>query len=242
MNGRKGEWEIRTSPLSVMVSWPPYRKPVWFAEVDLSSFITLEGPEGCGKTTQARLLAEALEKAGIRTKLTREPGGDPISEEIRKVLLDGPDHSVLDRTEVFLYLAARAQHTERIIRPALEAGLTVICARYTDSTVAYQGYGSGFDLDLIHGMNSFATGGLVPDLTLLLDIDVGTGLRRSAEADQWNSMERKAVEYHERVRQGFLAEARLHPERIVVIDASEDIETVHRLVLAVVAEKLGLAV
>lgn len=172
-------------------------------------------------------------------RLTREPGGDPVSEEIRKILLDGADHSVADRTELLLYLAARAQHTERVIRPALEAGNIVICARYTDSTVAYQGYGSGFDLETIHRMNDFATNGLAPDLTLLLDIDVETGLRRQ---DQWNRMERKALEYHKRVREGFLEEARLHPERIVVIDASRDIETVRGAIIKAVAEKLGIAV
>lgn len=207
-----------------------------------SHFITLEGPEGCGKTTQAQLLAEAFERAGLKVKLTREPGGDPVSEEIRAVLLNGPDHSVVDRAELFLYLAARAQHTERVIRPALQDGATVICARYTDSTVAYQGYGSGLDLDLVRRMNSFATGGLVPNLTLLLDIDVETGLRRSAAADQWNRMERKAWEYHERVRRGFLEEARLDPERFAVIDASESIEAVHRRILAAIADRLGLAV
>ena len=204
-----------------------------------SYFITLEGPEGSGKSTQARLLAEALGNRGLKVKLTREPGGDPISEEIRKILLKSPDHSVADRAELFLYLAARAQHTERVIRPSLEAGFTVVCARYIDSTVAYQGYGSGLDLELIHRMNAFATGGLVPDLTLLLDIDVETGLRRQ---NQWNRMERKAVEYHQRVRRGFLEEARLNPERIVVLDTSRDTELVHRAILACVGERLGIPI
>jgi len=205
-------------------------------------FITHEGPEGCGKTTQAQLLAEAFERAGLKVRLTREPGGDPVSEGIRAVLLNGPDHSVVDRAELFLYLAARAQHTERVIRPALQDGFTVVCARYADSTVAYQGYGSGLDLDLVRRMNSFATGGLVPHLTLLLDIDVETGLRRSAAADQWNRMERKAREYHERVRRGFLEEARLDPERFAVIDASESIEAVHRRILTAIADRLGVGV
>ncbi|HUV05614.1 MAG TPA: dTMP kinase [Armatimonadota bacterium] len=200
-------------------------------------FITLEGPEGSGKSTQARLLADALENLGLKVKLTREPGGDPVSEEIRKILLDGPDHSVVDRTELFLYLAARAQHTERVIRPSLEAGFTVVCARYIDSTVAYQGYGSGLDLELIHRMNAFATGGLAPDLTLLLDIPVETGLRRQ---DQWNRMERKAIEYHQRVRRGFLEEARLSPDRIVVIDASGGLEAVQREILRHAGEKLEI--
>ena len=204
-----------------------------------SYFITLEGPEGSGKSTQARMLAEELEHAGLKVLLTREPGGDPVSEDIREILLNGLDHSVLDRTEVFLYLAARAQHTGAVIRPHLEDGFTVVCARYIDSTVAYQGYGSGLDLDLIHRTNSFATGGLTPDLTLLLDIDVEVGLRRQSE---WNRFERKAVDYHRRVREGFLEEARFHPERIVIIGAAASVEAVHHEIVRQVAERLGIGV
>lgn len=202
-------------------------------------FITLEGPEGSGKSTQALMLADWLTQKGLSVKLTREPGGDPVSEEIRKILLDGADHSVADRTELLLYLAARAQHTERVIRPALSAGTNVICARYTDSTVAYQGYGNGIDLSLIHQLNSFATGGLAPDLTIVLDIDIETGLRRQS---QWNRMERKAIEYHQRVRQGFLQGARDHPERIVVIEASEGIDAVHMRIVEQVASRLAIGV
>lgn len=202
-----------------------------------SCFITFEGPEGCGKSTQAHLLRDALAKQGLDVRLTREPGGDPVGEEIRRILLDGADHSVTDRTEVLLYEAARAQHTELVIRPHLAAGHVVICDRFTDSTVAYQGYGSGLDLQTIHRMNSFATGGLEPDVTILLDIDIRTGLKRQQE---WNRMERKAVEYHERVRQGFLSEARLHPERIFVVDASADIEAIHHRIVDIVKGKLAL--
>lgn len=202
-----------------------------------SCFITLEGPEGCGKSTQAQLLADVLIARGFRVRLTREPGGDAVSEEIRRILLHSEDGSVSDRTEVLLYEAARAQHTEYIIRPHLADGYVVICDRFTDSTVAYQGYGSGLDLQLIHRLNAFATGGLEPDLTLLLDIDIETGLRRQQE---WNRMERKAVEYHERVRQGFLKEAGLHPERIVVIDASRNIQSIHGALLEAVEQRLGL--
>lgn len=200
-----------------------------------SRFITFEGPEGCGKSTQAQLLADGLTNRGIKVKLTREPGGDPVGEEIRRILLDGADHSVTDRTEVLLYEAARAQHTELVIRPHLTEGYVVICDRFTDSTAAYQGYGSGLDLQTIYSLNAFATGGLEPDITFLLDIDIETGLKRQQE---WNRMERKAVEYHERVRQGFLAEARLHTERIIVLDASEDIESIHRHILSTVEQRL----
>lgn len=209
-------------------------------EIDLSSyFITFEGPEGSGKSTQATMLADALRSLGLKVKLTREPGGDTLSEEIRKLLLDGGDHSVTDRAELFLYLAARAQHTNLVIRPFLEEGGVVICARYIDSTVAYQGYGGGLNIEAIRRMNMFATENLKPDLTLLMDIDVETGLKRQ---QQWNRMERKAVEYHQRVRQGFLEEVNLFPNRIKTIDATNDIDFVHRQILHYVAEKLKIAV
>lgn len=198
-------------------------------------FITFEGPEGSGKSTQAKMLADALGKLELKVLLTREPGGDPVGEDIRKILLDGADHSVTDRTELLLYLAARAQHVEKIIRPHLESGHIVICDRYIDSTVAYQGYGNGIDLELIHQMNKLAIGGLIPDITFLIDIDVETGLRRQ---QQWNRMERKNVEYHKRVREGFLAEARHHPERILTLDASQDIETVHQQILQTVERQI----
>ena len=204
-----------------------------------SHFITFEGPEGSGKSTQAHLLAEDLESKGLNVMLTREPGGEQVSEQIRKILLDGSDNSLTEHTELLLYLAARAQHTERIIHPHLRVGSMVICARYIDSTVAYQGYGSGLDLDLIRRMNAFVTDGLIPDLTFLLDIAVEVGLRRQS---QQNRMERKAVEYHQKVRQGFLEEARLNPERIVVIDASQDIDSIQQQILRLVAEKLNITV
>jgi dTMP kinase len=204
-----------------------------------SFFITFEGPEGSGKSTQAALLADALRSIGLLTKLTREPGGDPISEQIRKILLDSPDDSITDRAELFLYLAARAQHVENVIRPNLQKGAIVICARYIDSTVAYQGWGGGLNVDMIRTLNNAATGGTTPDMTFLMDIDVETGLKRQQE---WNRMERKCVEYHQRVREGFLAEAKHSPERIKVIDASQDMDFIHRQILHYVAEKLKIAV
>jgi dTMP kinase len=196
-----------------------------------SYFITFEGPEGSGKSTQAQLLADYMIGKGLDVRLTREPGGDPVSEEIRKILLDGEDHSVTDRTELLLYLAARAEHTDLVIRPSLENGCIVICGRYIESTVAYQGYAGGLDLESIRRLNAFATGGLLPDLTFLLDVDVEVGLRRQSE---WNRMERKAVEYHKRVREGFLSEARIHTERIVVLDASQDIQSLHQRIVEIV--------
>jgi dTMP kinase len=204
-----------------------------------SYFITFEGPEGSGKSTQAALLADALRSIGLLTRLTREPGGDPVSEQIRKILLDSPDDSITNRAELFLYLAARAQHVENIIRPNLKKGAIVICARYIDSTVAYQGWGGGLSVDMIRTLNNAATGGLIPDITFLMDIDAETGLKRQQD---WNRMERKGLDYHARVREGFLAEAKLYPERIKVLDAAQDIDFIHRQVLHYVAEKLKIAV
>lgn len=202
-----------------------------------SAFITFEGPEGSGKSTQAGFLTEALNEHGFKVKLTREPGGDPVSEEIRKIILDGSDNSITDRTELLLYESARAQHCERIVRPHLDAGEIVICDRFTDSTVAYQGYGNGLEIALINRLNDFATGGLKPDLTFLLDVDVSLGLNRQGD---WNRMERKEIDFHQRVRHGFLEEAAKARKRIAVIDASSDIQTIREQIMTEVAERLGI--
>ncbi|MHB1458715.1 MAG: dTMP kinase [Armatimonadota bacterium] len=200
-------------------------------------FITFEGPEGSGKSTQARLLSEKLRSIGMPVTLTREPGGNPVSEKIREILLHGADDSVTDRGELLLYLAARAEHTEKVVRPSLEGGSTVICGRYIDSTTAYQGYGNGIELEFIRHMNEFATNCLMPDITFLLDIDAETGLKRQRH---WNRMERKAVEFHHRVRNGFLEEARLYPERIVIVNAKMSIEEIRNSILAHLKDKLKL--
>lgn len=200
-------------------------------------FITIEGPEGSGKTTQARLLTDVLNNSGYRTMLTREPGGDPISEKIREILLYADDESVTNRGELLLYLAARAEHTDRVIRPNLAEGISIVCDRYIDSTLAYQGYGNGTDLDLIRRLNDFATGGLLPHITILLDIDVEIGLRRQHE---WNRIERRALEFHRKVREGFQKEAKIHPDRIVMLDASGDIESTWRKIIDILVDRLGL--
>jgi dTMP kinase len=187
-------------------------------------FITLEGVEGGGKSTQARLLVEALRREGRDALLCAEPGGGRVPQAIRTLLLDPASGEITPRAELLLFLAARAQHVEETIRPALEAGRIVVCDRFSDSTMAYQGHAAGFDLETVTALNAFATGGLVPDLTLLLDLDPTEGLQRQKK---WNRIENRGLEYHRRVHQGFLEEARRHPERIHVLDATRSIDVVH---------------
>jgi len=201
-----------------------------------SLFVTLEGPEGGGKTTQAALLAEALIREGRDVLLCAEPGGGAIPRAIRALLLDPASAGMTPRAELLLFLAARAQHVDETIRPALDAGRIVLCDRFSDSTLAYQGYAGGLDLGRVDSMNAFATGGLLPDLTLVLDIDARSGLARQQE---WNRMEAKGLEYHERVRRGFLELARLSPERIRVLDASRPIEALHAEIVQIVRARLG---
>lgn len=187
-------------------------------------FITFEGPEGSGKTTQLRLLADALEAAGRRVVCTREPGGTPIAERIRALALH---ETLAPEAELLLFLAARAEHVAVCIRPALEQGRVVLCDRFTDSTVAYQGYGLGLGLAELRRLCAFAAGDLTPDLTLLLDLDPELGLRRrfAAAADRAsdpgsvNRMEQRHIEFHRRVRDGFLREAEHAPGRFCRIDA-----------------------
>jgi len=200
-------------------------------------FITLEGVEGAGKTSVAEPVARALEEAGWNVARLREPGGEPFAEAIRAALLhaEGP---VEARTELLLFLAARAQVTERRIRPALGRGEVVLCDRYADSTIVYQGHARGLDLEEVRRLNAFATGGLTPDLTLLLDLPAETGLRRQKNG---NRMEAEPLAFHERVREGYLFEARREPARWRVIDASRPLEAVVREAVAAVLERVGPA-
>ena len=183
-------------------------------------FITLEGPEGGGKTMQMAALAQALRALGHDVLATREPGGTPIGDQIRQVLSDLLNTAMRPRTELLLFQASRAQLVEQLIRPHLDQGGVVLCDRYGDSTLAYQGYGhQSFELEQVRRLVEFATGGLTPDLTLLLDIDVEAGLQRKVRAGEWNRLDAYQVEFHQRVRQGYLAMAQAEPQRWVVVNA-----------------------
>lgn len=180
-------------------------------------FIVFEGGEGAGKSTQENLLARALQERGRSVVRTREPGGTPAAELIRAVLLD-PEHTGLDpRAEALLFAAARGEHVARVVRPALERGDVVICDRYLDSSVAYQGYGRELGPERIRDLSLWATGGLLPDLTIVLDVDPEVGLGRLSSADR---LEAEPAEYHRAVRAGFLAVAAADPARYEVLDAA----------------------
>ena len=188
-------------------------------------FITFEGGEGCGKSTQVKRLKEALEREGVRVLLTREPGGTWLSEEIRRLIKDQETDAPCDRSELLLFLAARAQLVKNVIRPALEAGTWVVSDRFSDSTLAYQGYGRGMSLDFIASANAFACEGLKPDLTLLLDVapETARARMRKRETDTHTAadrIEKAGEEFHARLREGFAALAKAEPGRIVAIDAN----------------------
>ncbi|MBX3005580.1 MAG: dTMP kinase [Anaerolineales bacterium] len=183
-------------------------------------FITLEGPEGSGKTSQLPLLEQALLAAGYRVRTTREPGGTPIGDQIRKVLFDLGNKAMQPRTEILLFQSSRAQLVEEVIRPALAAGEVVLCDRYADSTMAYQGYGHQLELAPLAELVRFATGGLTPDLTLFLDIPPRDGLRRRDAGGNWNRLDDYQVEFHERVYAGYRELIAAEPRRWVVVDAT----------------------
>lgn len=194
-------------------------------------FITFEGADGCGKTTQIELLDKYLRAAGRDTLLTREPGSRGLGEKLREILLNY-DGEVSPTAESFLFLADRAQHVDCIIKPALKEGKIVLCDRHTDSTVAYQGYGRELDITQINYLNNIATGGLKPDLTIVFDIDVETSLARVGKNK--DRMESAGVEFFNRVRHGYIDIARKEPDRVKVIDSSDTIENIHKKVLELV--------
>jgi dTMP kinase len=205
-------------------------------------FITLEGPEGCGKSTQMPLLVAYLREQGYDVLATREPGGTPISEQIRTVLGRLENTEMHSRTEILLFQASRAQLVEEVIRPHLAKGGMVICDRYADSTLAYQGYGRQQDMSALRSLVNFATGGLKPDLTLLLDIDVEMGLRRRRKGGEWNRLDALDVAFYERVRQGYHSLAQEEPERWVTIDASRQFKQVQADLRQAVAGKLKIVI
>ena len=203
-------------------------------------FITFEGPEGSGKTTQARLLAAFLRELGFDVIQAREPGGTGIGEQIRSVLHDTSNTDINARTEILLFSASRAQLVAQLLRPALTGGKFVICDRYADSTLAYQGYGRGLDLDMLQAITAFATGGLTPDLTLCLDIQPEQGLqRRRLGGEEWNRLDAETLEFHRRVRAGYLELASLDPTRWIVINADRPIEEVEVEIEQIVNTRSG---
>jgi len=189
-------------------------------------FITLEGPEGSGKSSQLPDLAEFLRGQGWDVLTTREPGGTPIGDQIRQILMRLDNQELHPRTEILLFLASRAQLVEQVIKPALREGKLVLCDRFGDSTLAYQGYGHGLDLGTLRTMLDFATDKLKPDLTLLLDVDVETGLQRKRKEDEWNRLDAYALAFHQRVREGYHELCRQEPERWRVINAMQPKEAV----------------
>lgn len=202
--------------------------------------ITLEGSEGSGKTSQVQPLVDFLRQQGYDVLATREPGGTSIGEQIRDVLFNPDNTDMKQHSEVLLFQAARAQLVSEVIQPHLEKGGLVVCDRYADSTLAYQGYGYQLDLEKIKVVVEFATGGLKPDLTLFFDIDVEKGLGRKAEAaDEWNRLDNLTLDFYQRVRQGYLALAEEEPYRWVLIDAQQPPEQVQAAVQKVVMARLA---
>ncbi len=204
-------------------------------------FITLEGGEGAGKTVQAARLRDALEARGIGTVLTREPGGSPGAEEIRRLLVTGAVERWEPLAEAMLHAAARRDHLLHTIEPALERGLWVISDRFVDSMIVYQGYGQGADLGVMERLSDLSLGGFAPDLTVVLDIPVAEGLRRAAARAGSNRYERMGTDFHETVRRGFLARAEVDEGRYAVVDATADADTVGRAILDIVAARLPVS-
>ena len=205
-------------------------------------FLTLEGIEGGGKTTQALILAKALRAQGREVLLTREPGGTEVGQVLRRILLEPAATPLASEAELLLMLADRAQHVHEVILPGLHANKVVISDRFLDSTIAYQGYGRGIPLDVLERLNAFVCGECMPALTLILDLPVTAGLQRANKrrgvVEKTDTFEAEAVDFHERVRAGFLAVANAQPERVCLIKADRPVEVVHREILSIVWERM----
>lgn len=203
-------------------------------------FITFEGPDGSGKTSQIAPLAQYLQKEGYSVLITREPGGTQIGDQVRTILFDLKNVAMHPRTETLLFLASRAQLVEEVIRPHLLKDGIVLSDRFADSTLAYQGYGHGNDLEQVRCLLEFATGGLRPDLTLLFDVEVETGLRRREKGGDWNRLDAYDLAFHQRVRAGYHRLAAEKPDRWITINAEQPPELVQAAVRNVVMERLGV--
>ncbi len=201
-------------------------------------FITFEGVEGSGKSTQIYLLSQAFQATGAKVITTREPGGTPLAEQLRGLVLSDAEGGVDPKCELFLYLAARHDHMSKRVQPVLNDKGWVLCDRFADATVAYQGHGRGMDVDAVSHLAWWGHGGR-PDLTLLLDLPVQDGLARVAARGEQNRLDREAVAFHQRVRDGYHRIAKAEPERVVIIDAADDVPTVHGNIIAAVRDRLG---
>ena len=204
----------------------------------MSLFITFEGADGCGKTTQIELLDKYLQEKGFKTLVTREPGAKGLGEKLREILLNY-DGEVSPNCESFLFLADRAQHVDCVIKPALKKGIIVLCDRHTDSTVAYQGYGRQLDIEQIKKLNEIAVNGLKPDLTIVFDIDIETSMQRVGKTK--DRMESAGSEFFNRVRNGYLTIAKEEPNRVKVINSADSIENIHKQVVGLVEQIAKLA-
>jgi dTMP kinase len=203
-------------------------------------FVTFEGIDGCGKSTQVDAARRSLEEKGIACMVTREPGGAPISEKVRAILLSPDNGEMCDSCEVLLYLAARAQHVHDKIAPALARGVVVLCDRFMDATFAYQSYGRGIPLERLLSMNDFATGGVAPSLSFVFDVDVETAFGRLKKAEKMpDRLERSGREFYEKVREGYRALAALYPQRIVVLSGAAPVEELSRAVLETIMRRFA---
>ena len=203
-------------------------------------FITIEGPDGSGKTTQRELLKKYLEEKGYDVLITRDPGGNPVSEAIRGVLLNKDFTEMGYMTELLLYAAARAQLVKENIKPALDAGQAVIADRFVDSSAVYQGIGRDLGVDTVYKVNEFALQGIMPDMTILMDLDAEVGLARKKNQAELDRMERESVDFHKKVVAGYRDLADRYPERILKVDAALQVQEIHDIIVANIERKLGL--